>query len=795
MKKVDIGQKSKVVVKWNVLPIDYSRDSEESIKIKFSKKYSISKDNVKVEPVFIQLKSDGTTEPIVNDTTRNIQDKGFQQELFKKYLKERSIEGYDFDKLIEIDESINNSINYELYDSNKKYSIKWVKWSNFMSYGKDNYFDFTALKGLVLLTSEPANQGGKSTFCLDLLRFLLFGKVTSRESDWTLSKAFNKHLEDETEVTVEGCVVIDGCEYIIKRTITRPSSKNRTSKSKVTHKVTYYKVINSDEILELSDNESQDGCSTTETNKVIKNAIGNERDFDLMICVNSDNLKDLISLKDTERGRLITRWIGLLPLEEKDKIARETYNKNVLPSLLMNRYNSTELSEQIGNMNTENEECLTMIAKIEANEKNTEKKITEYNTTKETLLSSKTKIDESLTKVDVKTVENRLNMITEEGKRKKAEKEENTKKLNAVTCLEFDEKVYKKIEEDYSKTFADIAVVRQQCKQVSKEIELLEKSEFCPTCGAKLKNVDNSKAIEEKKKEYEELVELGIKLKKMLDEYSVKKDEMTKMREEYNNGIRLKLVIEKNDVDIENLKISYRENRRILKDVEDNKNAIENNNKIDTSLNIVNENIKSETEYLNSLRNKKNELQNIINGNNKTIIQYNEIIKTLENEAVLVKNWKIYLDMIGKNGISKLVLRNTLPLINGELNRILNGVCDFTVEVVIDDRNDVAFNLIHDNVVSNLASGSGFEQTVASLALRSVLSKISTFSKPSFVIFDEVLGGVSDENYEQVKNLYDKIVKDYDFIFQITHLKQISDWHDKTVVVRKVKNISTISMA
>lgn len=78
------------------------------------------------------------------------------------------------------------------------------------------------------------------------------------------------------------------------------------------------------------------------------------------------------------------------------------------------------------------------------------------------------------------------------------------------------------------------------------------------------------------------------------------------------------------------------------------------------------------------------------------------------------------------------------------------------------------------------------------LALRSVLSRISSFSKPSFVVFDEILGGVSDENYENVKNLYDKIVKDYDSILQISHLKQIADWHSSFIVIKKENNISHI---
>ena len=151
---------------------------------------------------------------------------------------------------------------------------------------------------------------------------MLYGKVTSRESDWTLSKLFNKHLPEATEVVVEGCINIDGQDYVIKRTVTRPALKKRTDRSKVSQKINYYRLVN-DQYIDMLDEENltenQEEQGTRMTNKVIKEAIGNERDFDLMICVDSDNLKSLISLKDTERGRLIARWIGLLPLEEKEK--------------------------------------------------------------------------------------------------------------------------------------------------------------------------------------------------------------------------------------------------------------------------------------------------------------------------------------------------------------------------------------------------------------------------------------------------------------------------------------------
>ena len=52
-------------------------------------------------------------------------------------------------------------------------------------------------------------------------------------------------------------------------------------------------------------------------------------DFDMIISANSKDLDSLISLKDTDRGRLLSRWIGLSILEDKDAIAREKWNKDI----------------------------------------------------------------------------------------------------------------------------------------------------------------------------------------------------------------------------------------------------------------------------------------------------------------------------------------------------------------------------------------------------------------------------------------------------------------------------------
>jgi hypothetical protein len=109
--------------------------------------------------------------------------------------------------------------------------------------------------------------------------------------------------------------------------------------------------------------------------------------------------------------------------------------------------------------------------------------------------------------------------------------------------------------------------------------------------------------------------------------------------------------------------------------------------------------------------------------------------------------------MIGKNGISKLVLSSVIPIINHELGRLLDEVCDFDVELEINDKNEVDFLIIKNDKIKKLKTGSGLETTLASLALRSVLGRISTLPKPNIIVFDEILGKVANINLDQVKIL------------------------------------------
>jgi DNA repair exonuclease SbcCD ATPase subunit len=92
-----------------------------------------------------------------------------------------------------------------------------------------------------------------------------------------------------------------------------------------------------------------------------------------------------------------------------------------------------------------------------------------------------------------------------------------------------------------------------------------------------------------------------------------------------------------------------------------------------------------------------------------------------------------------------------------------------------------------------MSSGSGYERTIASLALRAVLSKICSLPKPNIIIMDEVFGKISNDNLDMVSEFFYKIKEYFEKIFVITHNPLINNWADNIITVSKNENISTVS--
>ena len=789
---VKVGENAKIHINWKVSPYDYSKEKEKSIIAKASKKYSIPKDHIRVIPDFLTIDKDGKEISLTSDVVTNIQNPEFQVKLFKDWLKNNKIEDCDFELVKKIDSQINSKIDYNAYEKYKRYSIKWIKWDNFLSYGPGNYFDFTTLDGLVLLNGEPANQSGKTTFAIDLIHFLLFGKI---EKYPTLDKIFNKHLPEAQQVVVEGCIEIDGIDYIIKRVLSRPALSKRTAKSKTTQKVEYYRIVG-DKKEALDDYvENQNEENSIQTNKAIKEAIGRESDFDLIISITESNLDDLIKKKETERGRLLSRWIGLLTIEEKDVLAREQYNTEVKPYLISNRYDTETLLREIEAYNLSIKDLKKQIKNYKKQNDELDKEIDNLEKSKSVMLSSKQTIDQNLLNIDITTLNNNINESVRLGKEKSEKLKEINKEIEEIGDIQFLVADYDKLVENQGKLNIKKGTLGEQYKNIKNTIQHLKTSEYCPTCGRKLDNVDNSAKIKENEDTLEKVTNEGKETASKLKTIAEQIESMKDKREKYTRKSQLIMQKSALELNIEQLRSKYKDLTSTLKEYNKNSDAIDKNNQLDIS-------IRNTTSSLTDKRNTQATNNRYISDNENTIKNYtkeiddrNKLINQIKEENHLVKNWKIYLEMIGKNGISKMVLRETLPIINARLSQLLADVCDFDVEIRINDKNEVMFYIIKDGVMSDLSGGSGFEKTAASLALRCVLGDISSFPKPNFCVCDELLGRVASSNYDNMHHLYDKMLESYDFIIQISHLEDIKDWHSKIISVNKKDNISHLSIS
>jgi DNA repair exonuclease SbcCD ATPase subunit len=140
-------------------------------------------------------------------------------------------------------------------------------------------------------------------------------------------------------------------------------------------------------------------------------------------------------------------------------------------------------------------------------------------------------------------------------------------------------------------------------------------------------------------------------------------------------------------------------------------------------------------------------------------------------------------------------MKTMMPLINSELQRLMEDSAHFKLEVRINEKNEVEFIMIDNNtqVEKLMVSGSGYERTIASLALRAVLSKICSLPKPNIVVFDEVFGKISNDNLDMVSDFFVKIKDYFEKVFVITHNPLVTNWADNVVKIKKENNISYVA--
>lgn len=765
-----------IKVTWADTPESFTPERVKRVKEYFKEKYNTRHVNI----ITKIISNGGNTKLKSLELTESILDPIHQKRLMNEFIKENDLK-VDATLIDKLDNTVNEII-FQREENRVKYNrwyIKNVEFSNFLSFGENNRIDFEEMEGITVVESTPKNFGGKSTSTVDLLLFLFFNTTTKTKTN---AEIFNRFTDKDT-VSVKGVITIDGDDYIIQRTIER--KKSRSGDYNVRAELEFSKILPDGEVQNLS------GEQRRETEQFITKAIGTQEDFLSTILTTGYNLEELIDSKPTARGQILTKFLGLDQLKYKEDVCRERFNE-FQRKMISNTHDKFTLEKQIDShredIKTKDDGIITTNKKLD----DTTKLLTELQNNRDKLLSEKHgDVDNDLVKTNPQTLKNEISELNEKiGKLKTTLKE---------TVVKEPEEYY--LEDDHDKIKDSIRELNFKVKEeglsidkLKDQIKQLTEGSICPECKRPLENVDHTKEIKEKEDKIKDL-EKGIKdIQKEIEKTVKEEEKYSKLKKQYDAYEKNKLISAKYELEIEQKKLDLETKNNKLNHYETNKKKHERNIEIDKELIVLKTKIEtanSEIKHSNILIERfKNEIKSL-----KEKIETNQnLIKQINREEEFQNTFKVYLAVFGKNGISKNILREMIPLLNNELGHLLDDSCYFKLEVNINEKNELEFVMIdtETRVAKPLNAGSGYERTISSLALRSVLTKVSSLPKPNIVVMDEVFGKIADENLEMVGEFFKKIKDYFEHIFVISHNPLIRTWSDNLLMVEKEDNVSKI---
>ena len=772
---------SRVKVEWLDRSENYSRANQTRVINHFANKYGIPKTNISVTFKAVKKNAKGDIIEVSGAGIENIMDVNYQRALMKEVI-ERDGKVVDFTRILALDDKVNGELNIDLNESqHRSWAIKWVMIDNFLSFGESNYIPFSKLRGLTVVNSIPSNTGGKTTLTIDAIKFLLHGTTTKTDRN---EEVFNLY-SDKNELTVRGMIDIEGEETIIERKMKRSAKKG--GGWTVTNKLNYYKLL-PDDTEELQNEED-----AKQTTKKLRETIGTEKDFEMLVLATEKNLDDLIGLTTTESGKILTRLIGLEVLELKEAAVRSMYNE-FAKKKKSNNYDVITLAEEIVDHKEKIVINTNLKADLEKTLADTIKEMGDLSLENDRLLNSKANVDVTIFELNPSKLEGDIAALKVKGVALKEKKEGIEGKIANIGEVDFDEDKHYLLTKDLNQKTTDKAIKESEINRIKKVISGLIAGGICQSCNRKLDDVDNSVHIAKHELEIEKLNGEIFIIDDNLKTIGTEIDVLNKIKLLVDGKNRLELDKDRAEVEIGSLRNSFSSKTNDLKKYNLNLEAIELNRKIDSEVAKVKTDIRVAEVTKTETMSKIGRVTSDIELNTTSIETKDKLITAIKKEEEVDKIYKIYIDLVGKKGISKLVLRSVLPIINSEVQRLLEDVCDFDVEIYMDDKNEVQFLMIKDDTTKRLKAGSGFEKTAASLALRCVLGKISTLPMPNFITFDEVLGKVAPDNLEKLKILFDKIKDMYEIVFFITHNDIVRDWGDNIVTVSKPGNVSKITI-
>lgn len=750
--------------------------------------------------VEIGIKRNATDEEKENrkrSLIKDIHDVSYQNTLIEDYLtNEHSVSADIINEVRSINVDMNKMLVSETSPMNKVWEPKMFEFSNMFSYGEGNKIDFSKMEHVAGIFAP--NHAGKSAV-FDALMFCLFDKCSRTSS--------GKDIMNSNKTTFD-CKLkfeVDGTDYFISK---KGKLITHGKYPHVNVKIDFYMLDEEGERVSLNGEQRKD------TNRNISNIVGEYDDFILTAMSAQNNNSSFIDKSQSDKKKLLARYTDVQVLEDLYELGKEEV-KSV--KVLLKDFSKHNYSELLAQNETDLDTLSSKYERFQKELKELEE-IYEGHTTQLSEVKAELKPISKVLDIDVlnstlESIQSKRNAIqlkldeyegyVESNKYKITQAENNLLNYDIGDMNNRRESLV--VETNTNNNLNNqIAVLKVKVKTKLDTISKLDTHEYDPECKYCCDNEFVKSAMEAKTTLEDDKVMVTQVLADK-ESSDIKLNELKKVKEDFDNynswtleQSKYKRYQSEIEVKMANCQLNIQKADQIIKDTQDdiseynrNKKAILHNKDIQSKIDKIRDDIAESKNDVSECRVDIQTTYGKMETTKQTITNIEKLISDAHHLEIKLKAFDFYLLAMHRDGISYEIISNLMPIVEDEVNEILEQIVDFKIEFNVDGKNIISY-ICYGKDKWPLSITSGMEKFLASIAIRVALTKVSCLPRPNFLIIDEGFGNLDSENLRSLEHLFEYLMTEYDFVMIVSHIDVMKDMVEELIEIDTTSGHSLI---
>lgn len=717
----------------------------------------------------------------IHYSQENLRDIKVQEELIFAHLRNYGqLEQELIERVFQINREVEKKVEYnEESFRNVKWTVDRFEWNNLFNYGEGNSIDFKNLGGLIGIFGK--SYTGKSSV-IDSMLFTIFNK-TSKSS----TNLINYINENKNSCSSQIEIKVANKNYSIKR-----SAKKKNKGTKASGDVSF-----------SSGQDNLNGQSRTETDSNIRKIFGTVDDFLLTSMIPQFDALSFINEGSTKRKEILAKYLDLNIFDKKFEVAKDISDA-LRGAIKMSKdvdyeYKIKEAQNKKASMEMQSEYLQKQIDILKdelvgpesevLKLKELQSNVDEDKLEKINIIDIADRIEDIL--VQINKQESNCSFVEAEIEALQKKIDEHELRIQSYSGLPTINKFIDLVNEMARKLSAAEGIEKQKLDSLQKSARLLDgipcNSQF-PNCSFISAGIASKKQLPDSERELK-------KIRNGLKKYNVLYDKLedlrrpvlhmkSELRSWEGQLSRYLREYKKCNDNISHLRLTYEKFKKKQDFYENNSKQIEIAEKLE------------ELEF--KINSKKIEISQKEKKLKESLVQQGKLdgeVSFLMRQHDEYKNhlkeyeaYELYLKCMHSNGVAYDIIKQRLPILNEQIAKILDGIFDFTVRFIADEKKLNIF-ICHPGQQPRLVTcGSGAEQTIASIVITLALRMVSTLPQSDIFILDEPVGALHDELKMDFVKLLNYIKSQYRIVFLITHLESLKDVVDSELTIENTSD-------